>query len=89
MNKATQRILMRPIAEWPQAINSTRANLQEVERDLAALIQRAALLNAYVERIAFGGAEHAFAAKSANKQLIRIRRAMRFSYPSQTPLSIQ
>ena len=89
MNKATRRILARPIAEWPQALNSTRANLHEIERDLAQLVQRAALLNAYVERIACGGADHTFAARSANRQLVRIRRAMRFSYPNQLPISIQ
>lgn len=92
MKNTAQKILNRPIAEWPQALNATRASLQDIESELGALIQRAALLHAYVSHrfnTGCGDQGHDESAKHAHKQLISVRRALGFSYPAQTPLSIR
>lgn len=85
------RILQRPIAEWPQAINSTRASLQEIESDLSALTQRAALLTAYLGHrynTGCGDQGHEASAKKANRCLVAVRRALGFSYPQNVGMSV-
>jgi len=87
----TLTLLQKPIAQWPQLLNSERRGLHEVESELSALIQRAALLEAYIaHRYTSGCGEksHYESAKSARKVLIAVRRALGFSYPNNTPLSI-
>lgn len=89
---AAQRILNRPIAEWPQAIQSTRADLQDLESELRALIQRAALLEGYLSyryNTGCGDMTHAAAARHANRQLVKVREAMGFSYPKNVQIQIQ
>lgn len=89
---ATHRILNRPLAEWPQAINASKCTTHELEADLAALVQRAALLHAYVvERYntSNGPTGHDACAKRANRALTKIRKAMGFSIPSRTPLQLR
>lgn len=89
---ATHRILNRPLAEWPLAINSSKSTPQDLEQDLAALVQRAALLHAYVSErynTGCGDYSHEYAAKKANRTLVKIRRAMGFTIPSRTPLQIR
>ena len=92
MKTPAYKILSRPIAEWPQAINSNKADLQDVEQELSALIQRAALLHAYIGHgytSGCGSQPHEDSAKCANKALAKIRAAMGFSYPNNPPISIQ
>lgn len=96
MKTNAQKILTQPIAMWPQAINSTRGTvvgaLQDVETELSSLIQRAALLHAYISHrytSGCGDQGHEDSAKHANRELIKIRKAMGFSYPTNTPISIQ
>jgi len=84
---AAEEILEAPINEWPQAIQKTKQNLQIVEAELSALIQRAVLLHAYLQdrfNTGCGVKDHEPSAKKANKELVRVRLAMGFSYPKQT-----
>ena len=87
----TQKILTRPIAEWPQALNSTRASLQDIEAELSAFIQRATLLHGYIAHrfnTGCGDQGHEDGAKAARRELIGVRKALGFSYPKNTPLSL-
>ncbi len=90
--KATSRILTAPLSEWPQRINATKGDLQEIEGELSGLVQRAALLHEYIAHrfnTGCGDQGHEASAKHANRTLVKIRKAMGFSYPNNTPLSIQ
>jgi len=96
MKTNAQKILARPIAEWPQAINSARGKtvgaLQDIETELAALVQRAALLHSYVAHrynTGCGDQGHTASAKAANRNHITIRKALGFTYPKNTSLHIQ
>lgn len=91
MNTATMKILKRPIAEWPLAILATKTNLYDVETDLAALIQRAALLHGYLShRYNTGGDKgHKASAQQANRELVMVRKALGYSDPKASPMRIQ
>ena len=96
MKTSAQKILERPVAEWPLAILSQQGKtvgaLQDVENELAALVQRAALLHAYLAHrynTGCGDQGHKASAKYANTTLVQVRRALGFSYPKNTPLTIQ
>jgi len=93
MKTPAQKILARPIAEWPQAIQShqgkTVGALQDVESELSALIQRATLLNAYLSRrynTGCGDQGHESSAKHARRVLVKVRKALGFSYPENSPI---
>ena len=91
MKTPAQKILARPIAEWPQAINSTLGNLQQIESELSGCVQCAALLQSYLSyRYNTGCGDHGHdrSARHANKELVKIRRAMGFSYPNQHCISM-
>jgi hypothetical protein len=78
------KILERQISEWPQAINATRANLQEIESELAAITQRAALLHGYLSHrynTGCGDQGHEDSARIANRNLTKIRKAMGYTMP--------
>ena len=69
-----------------------KPSTQELESDLSALVQRAALLYAYVsERYNNNATDigHDSAARRANKTLVKIRKAMGFTYPSRAALQIR
>jgi len=86
-----QTILAKPLAEWPQYLNSTKQDLQEIESELSALIQRAVLLESYVSHrwnTGCGDQGHDASAKKANRTLVQVRKALGFSYPANTPLRI-
>ena len=86
------KILHSPIAEWPQKIHNTKADLQDIETELSGIIQRSILLHDYVSyRYNTGGGDqgHSQSAKHANKALLRVRTAMGYSYPKNLPMSIQ
>jgi hypothetical protein len=85
------KLLRRPIAEWPLAIQSTRGDLQEIEGELSAMIQRATLLEAYLSHrynTGCGDQGHEASAKHAQRTLVKVRKALGFSYPANTPLSL-
>lgn len=92
MNKRTLKLLETPVSQWPQALNSHKgSSLQDVEAELSALVQRAALLHAYVSHrynTGCGDQGHDASAKKANAELVKIRRAMGFSYPQNLSISI-
>lgn len=89
---AAQKILKRPIAEWPLAILAARADLQDIESELSALVQRAALLEAYLSHrynTGCGDQGHGPSARYANRVLVKVRKALGYSYPANTPMQIQ
>ncbi len=91
-NQIAKNILETSIAEWPQVIRASRADLQDVEQHLAALIQRATLLHAYIGHAHTSGCgeqPHEASAKHANKALAKVRAAMGYSYPKNLPVSVQ
>ena len=86
----TLTLLAKPIAQWPQYINSEKRDLQEIEGELSTLIQRAALLESYIMHrynTGCGDQGHAASAKHAGAVLVKVRRALGFSYPANTPLA--
>lgn len=88
----SQKLLNLPVSEWPQAINSTKESLQDIESELSALVQRATLLHTYLSHrynTGCGDQGHESSAKKANSALVKVRKAMGFSYPKNTPLHIQ
>lgn len=83
-------VLAGPIAEWPMRLMSV-PDRQSAEQELTALVQRAALLSAYLShRYTTGCGEqpHESSARHANRVLVRIRRALGYSYPSNTGIRI-
>ena len=87
----TLTLLKKPIAQWPQYLNSTRQDLSEIELELSAIVQRAALLQAYINHRYLSGCgeqDHASSAKEANKVLVCVRRALGFTYPKNSPMRI-
>ena len=79
-----------PVAEWPQALPAN--GLPSIKSELAALIQRATLLHDYIAtryNTGCGDKGHAASAKHANATLVRVRKAMGFSYPKNVPFTIQ
>lgn len=86
--------MRRPIAEWPLALTavSTHGDLQDIERELSANIQRAVLLHGYLSHrynTGCGEQSHESSAKKANRNLVKVRKGMGFSYPNITPIQIQ
>lgn len=90
------RILKQPIAKWEKALKRLSASpevgpLQSVEADLAALIQRAALLHCYVSyryNSGYGEKSHHAASKHAMRKLIKIRKVLDYSYPKDTNITL-
>jgi hypothetical protein len=84
----TEELLNRPLNEWREALEAAKAsgaNLQEIEGNLSAMVQRAALLESYISRrfnTGCGDQGHEASAKHANKTLTKIRVAMGYSYPA-------
>lgn len=81
--RSAEKLLRAPIAEWPQLLNSTKADLVDVEGYLLALAQRATLLSKYVgtRYNSQGEQNHDTAAKAANKALTGVRKSLGFAYP--------
>jgi hypothetical protein len=89
-----RKLLKRPIQEWPQAIHGKIGSdeLQNIEHDLAGIVQRAALLHAYIAHrynTCCVDQGHVASAKHANKRLVKIRKALGFSYPGNLSISLQ
>lgn len=97
MKTPAQKILNRPVAEWPRLLDACygvvpAGTMIQIEHELAALIQKAALLHVYIAsryNAGLGDQGHESSAKHANATLIKIRRALGFSYPKNTPFLIQ
>jgi len=90
MKTIAQKIMDRPISEWPQSLPSE--GLQDIEQELASLIQRATLLHCYVARrynTGCGDQGHQASAKYANSALVKVRRSLGFSYPERLSQRIQ
>lgn len=97
LSTQTEKILLAPVSEWPQLINSDKrrgrvvGSLQEMESELSALVQRAALLEVYLSHrynTGCGDQGHEDSAKKANRSLLKVRKALGFSYPDRLPVSI-
>jgi hypothetical protein len=87
---SASEVLGAPISEWEERTSAAK-DKQSLENELSALIQRAALLEAYISRrwnTGCGDQGHETSAKHANRRLVKIRRAMGFSYPDNLPVSI-
>ena len=84
MSKA-QELLKAPLIEWPERAEKLDIQVkQEVENELSAVIQRATLLEAYVARrwnTGCGDQGHSSSAKHANNTLVKVRRALGYTYP--------
>ena len=88
--KTINEVLQAPISEWPQLLLSV-SDTQGAESELTAMIQRAALLEAYLAHrynTGCGDQGHNASAKHAGRVLVKIRKALGFSYPKNTPLRI-
>lgn len=86
----TTELLAAPVVEWEERAAAIK-DKQALEAELSALIQRAALLEAYISRrwnTGCGDQGHEASAKHANRTLAKIRRALGFSYPDNTPMRI-
>lgn len=94
MNRQADYLLALPVSSWAQHVESLKAggeDLQAIESHLSAVIQRAALLEAYVSHrfnTGCGDQGHKPSAKRAKSVLVKVRKALGFSYPSNTPLEI-
>lgn len=81
MHAKTKSWLNTPPAQWSQRLRSRAAgNTADVTREIERVMQRGAMLAAYLDARA-AGSEHVAAVKAANRKLVRVRRAMGFSYP--------
>lgn len=96
MNPKTLRLLKRSANDWPQHLKRLQGTkpgaMADVASELAALIQRAALLHAYVEHrynTGCGEHNHVDSAKKANRMLVRVRRALGYTYPENVGIRIQ
>ncbi len=80
-----RKILDKPIYQWQKETESVPASsLQDIEIELGLLIQQASLLHAYIaNRFNTGCGEysHEESCEEANKQLIKIRKAMGYTCP--------
>lgn len=88
MDETMKRWLERPPAEWSQATcyeMESKTDYQKLCRELDGLACNAAMLSAYLETrmgvVCTGQKPHEDAVKDANKRLVKIRRALGFSYP--------
>lgn len=82
------RWLTTPPAKWSQALCYKRWQAQswhDLAGDLDFIVQRAAMLAEYIATRkgmdGTGTREHAEAMKAANKLLVKIRRALGYTYP--------
>ncbi len=83
-------LLSAPTSAWA-GLAAGLQHKQDVEAELSALIQRAALLEAYIARrwnTGCGDQGHEASAKHAGRVLVRVRKAIGYSYPGNTPLRI-
>ncbi len=83
-------LLHAPIVDWPERAAAIK-DKQGAEAELSALIQRAALLEAYISQrwnTGCGDQGHEASARHANRTIVKIRRALGFSYPSNTPMRV-
>lgn len=88
MDATMKRWLERPPAEWSQAIcyeKESKTDYEVLCHHLESLACDAAMLSAYFETrmgvTGVGPKSHEVAVKAANKRLVKIRRALGFSYP--------
>ena len=87
-------LLAKPIVDWQSRLECpsiSAGHRQDLESELSALIQRAVLLEAYVSRrfnTGCGDQGHATSAKHARATLVKVRRALGYSYPANTPAHI-
>lgn len=89
--KTVLKLLEKPVAEWPQALNSARGTHSDIAQDLAALIQRAVLLHGYVTARYTTGYDdrgHDESVSVANRKQASVRTLLGYSYPNHLPLSI-
>lgn len=80
-----------PVNQWAEVLETVKGDRQELEAQLSAVIQRATLAEAYLSHrfnSGCGDQGHEASAKQANRVLVKVRKALGFSYPSNTPLSI-
>ncbi len=88
----TQKMIGQPIANWQSILeNKGLPNLQAVESELSAIIQRATLLEAYISHrynTGCGDQGHDKSAKVANRTVVRVRKALGFTYPERTGIRI-
>ena len=92
MKPLVRSLLNRPISEWQDALEAASAGArQETEEELSALVQRATLLEAYVAHrwnTGCGDQGHESSATEAQRVLVRVRKALGFSIPANTPLRL-
>lgn len=93
MKQNIEKILLSPIAEWRQILEaSSRLDLQDIEESLSDRIHRQVLLHAYLAHrfnAVSGDRSHEESARHANRELVKICRAMGFSYPANVPLQFR
>lgn len=87
----TQELLEQPFVDWPKLLEQQQGK-QEMEQELAALIQRATMLYGYLSHrynTGCGDQGHAASANRATRMVINVRKAMGFSYPKNTPMKMR
>jgi len=84
LSRITKKFLDLPVSEWSAAFDKKLPDLHEMEQELSFAIQRMGLLHAYLDHRYLSGCGdrgHAAAARKANSQLTKIRRAIGYTYP--------
>jgi hypothetical protein len=80
-----------PLVEWEKIVDAmTGPERGNLERELAGILQRAAMAQAYLQyRYGNGCGDqgHTAASKAANKQLTKVRKVVGYSYPSRACVS--
>lgn len=83
LHQTAKNLLSAPISEWEERAARVK-DKQALESELSALVQRAALLEAYISRrwnTGCGDQGHSASVRHANRVLSRIRKALGFTYP--------
>ena len=82
-------MMQKPAAQWRALLEkATPEQRAELEAELFGLMQRMAVLGAYVARrynTGCGDQGHEASAKHAQRVLVKIRRALGYTYPAQAP----
>lgn len=76
-------------SEWQGVADKlTSSKMQDLSQILDAIAQRAALLGEYLDVRSYGMRDHEGAAKEAEKRLVRIRKAMGYTYSDRVGIRI-
>lgn len=85
-------VMALPPSQWRERVEAmSPADRGNMEGSLDALIQRATLLAGYAEfrfDTGCGDQGHDYSAEKANEKLVKVRRALGYSYPERVNLRI-